>query len=144
MIIPSGPLQAVACIKGEGGLQGTVKFYPVPCGTLVMAEITGLPKNGSGFFALHIHEGLSCTGEGFGDTGGHFAPGAQAHPLHAGDLPPLLSQNGRAFLAVETNRFEIREVLGRTVVVHSDADDFRTQPAGNAGRKIGCGKICRP
>lgn len=144
MIIPSGPLMAVAVIKGEGNLQGTVKFYPVPCGTLVTAEITGLPENESGFFALHIHEGSRCTGTGFADSGTHFMNGKERHPMHAGDLPPLLSKNGRAFLAVETNRFEIQEILGRTVVIHSGVDDFRTQPSGNAGRKIGCGKICCP
>lgn len=144
MVIPSGPLGAIAFVKGEGKLRGTVKFYPVPCGTLVMAEITGLPKNGSGFYGLHIHEGHCCTGEAFGDTGGHYNPGGEAHPLHAGDLPPLLAQNGRAFSAVETNRFEIREILGRTVVIHMEPDDFQSQPAGNAGRKIGCGRIGRP
>lgn len=144
MVIPSGPLEALACVKGEGDLRGTVKFYQVPCGTLVAAEITGLPKSDSGFFALHIHEGSRCAGEGFADTGGHYNPEGQMHPRHAGDLPPLQSQNGRAFLAVETNRFLPQEVIGRTVVIHIGADDFHTQPAGNAGRKIGCGRICRP
>ena len=144
MVIPSGPLGAIAFVRGEGKLQGTVKFYPVPCGALIVAEVEGLPKNDSGFFALHIHEGGSCAGEGFAKTGGHYNPNGEPHPLHAGDLPPLLSQNGRAFLAVETNRFDIREVMGRTVVIHGSADDFRTQPAGNAGQKIGCGRICSP
>lgn len=144
MIIPSGQLGAIAFVKGEGDLHGTVKFYPVPCGTLVVAEIKRLPKNESGFFALHIHEGGHCTGEGFADTGGHYNPMGEAHPRHAGDLPPLLAENGRAFLAVETNRFTPREILGRTVVIHEGADDFHTQPAGNAGRKIGCGRICLP
>lgn len=141
MKIPWGKPQAVACIRGEGNLRGMVKFYSSGGGTLVVAEVCGLPNNDSGFFALHIHEGTQCTGENFGDTGGHFNPGNHPHPRHTGDLPPLLSQNGRAVLAVETDRFTIGEVMGRTVVIHSDADDFRTQPAGNAGRKIGCGKI---
>lgn len=143
MVIASGPMAAMACVKGEGNLRGTVKFYPVECGTLLLAEITGLPKNDTGFFALHIHEGESCTGAGFADTLGHYNPGRELHPRHAGDLPPLLSQNGRALLAVETNRFQVWDILGRTVVIHSGADDFHSQPAGNAGTKIGCGKICR-
>ena len=143
MVIPSGPLEALACVKGEGKLRGTVKFYSVPHGTLLVAEVTGLPRSDSGFFALHIHEGERCTGKDFADTGGHFNPDGEAHPRHAGDLPPLLSRNGRAFLAVETDRFFVQEVIGRTVVIHGGADDFYTQPAGNAGRKIGCGRICR-
>ena len=130
-------------MRGEGNLKGTVKFYPVNCGTLVVAEVTGLPKSETGFFALHIHEGERCSGVGFADTLGHFNPTGAEHPRHAGDLPPLLSQNGRAFLAVETNRFSVWEIIGRTVVIHSGADDFHTQPAGNAGNKIACGVIRR-
>lgn len=143
MVIPSGKPAAMACVKGERGLRGVVKLYRSSCGTLVVAEILGLPTNESGFFALHIHEGGDCGGEDFADTGGHYNPCGEAHPRHAGDLPPLLSRNGRAVLAVETGRFAPCDVIGRTVVIHSGADDFHSQPAGNAGRKIGCGVIRR-
>ena len=102
-----------------------------------------LPENDTGFFALHIHEGGDCGGTDFSDTGGHFNPEAQEHPRHAGDLPPLLSVGGHAFLSVETGRFTPCEVSGRTVVIHGSADDFHTQPAGNAGKKIACGVIRR-
>lgn len=141
MVVPSGPLAAIASIRGEGNIRGTMKFYPVDYGTLIFAEITGLPDNDSGFFGLHIHEGGSCTGEGFADTGGHFVFGQDTHPHHAGDLPPLLSEHGRAFLAVRTGRFSVWDVIGRTVVIHSGPDDFHSQPAGNAGRKLACGEI---
>ena len=122
-------------------IQGMVSFVPGRRGVRVTAEITGLPENGSGFFALHIHEGRSCSGQGFPETGGHFNPGRQSHPLHAGDLPPLLNCHGSAYLFVETDRFIIPEIIGKTVVIHSEADDFRSQPAGNAGEKIACGVI---
>lgn len=141
MIIPSSQLEAMAILKGQGRLRGTVKFYSIPGGALVAAEVTGLPENESGFHALHIHEGESCGGEGFADTMGHFNPEGNPHPRHAGDLPPLMNMDGRAFLAVQTNRFFVADVVGRTVVVHSGADDFQTQPAGNAGEKIACGII---
>lgn len=144
MVIPSGILEAVACIRGEGNLRGTVKFYPVPCGVLVVAEINGLPESDTGFFAMHIHEGDNCGGVDFANSGAHFNPNGEEHPRHAGDLPPLLSRHGRAFLAVETDRFEIRDILGHTAVIHIAPDDFHSQPAGNSGRKIACGKICRP
>ena len=109
-----------------------------------MAQIDGLPKESeTGFFAFHIHEGRDCGGEGFADTGGHFNPGNTEHPRHAGDLPPLLSDNGRAFMQVLTGRFRVDEVIGRTVIIHSHPDDFHTQPSGNAGTKIACGVICR-
>ena len=138
---------AVACIRGGAEhpcLRGIVKFYEQREGTLVVAQIDGLPKESeTGFFAFHIHEGRDCGGEGFADTGGHFNPGNTEHPRHAGDLPPLLSDNGRAFMQVLTGRFRVDEVIGRTVIIHSHPDDFHTQPSGNAGTKIACGVICR-
>ena len=141
MIIPSSQLEAMAVLKGKGHLRGTVKFYSVPGGSLVAVEATGLPEGGEGFFALHIHDGKSCSGEGFAGSGSHFDPEGRAHPFHAGDLPPLLNMGGRAFLAVETDRFFVGDVVGRTAVLHGNADDFHTQPSGNAGEKIACGVI---
>ena len=126
------------------GITGDVRFYQYRESVLVTVRLYGLPDNGNGgFFAFHIHEGDSCGGEGFSDTGGHYNPAGTPHPEHAGDLPPLLLCGGGACMAVRTDRFSIEEVIGRTVVIHSGADDFRTQPAGNSGQKIACGKIRR-
>ena len=103
MRIPSANPQAIACVRGgidAPNLRGTVRFYAIPGGTLVTAEVSGLPENDTGFFAFHIHEGSDCGGTDFSDTGGHYNPDAREHPRHAGDLPPLLSMAGRAFLAV--------------------------------------------
>jgi len=141
MIVPSSQLEAMAVLKGKGKLRGTVKFYSVPGGSLVAVEATGLPENGSGFFALHIHEGSNCGGENYADSLGHYDPEGSSHPHHAGDLPPLLNIGGRAFLAVETDRFFVGDVVGYTAVLHGGPDDFRTQPAGAAGEKIACGEI---
>ncbi len=121
-------------------LRGSVSFYQRSGGVLVVARVSGLPRQ-DGFYGFHIHEGESCAGEGFADTGSHYNPTGMPHPNHAGDLPPLLGHSGRAYLAVMTDRFSIADVLGRTVVIHSGPDDFTTQPAGNAGTKIGCGVI---
>lgn len=143
MVLPLGKPEAVACVSGEGKLCGCVKFYAAGCGCLVAAEIRGLPESDTGFFAFHIHEGGDCGGTDFSDTGGHFNPEKQAHPRHAGDLPPLLSDHGTATLLVQTSRFTPGEVIGRTVVIHQNPDDFHTQSAGNAGRKIACGMIRR-
>lgn len=136
---------AIARILGSPeapGLRGTVRFLPRSGGTLVTLRIRGLPESERGFFALHIHENGNCRGVGFPNTGGHFNPERMSHPGHAGDLPPLLRrQDGSAWLEVLTDRFEVRDVVGRSVVIHSGADDFRTQPSGDSGRKIGCGVI---
>ena len=136
---------AVAHIRGgvdAPGLSGKVCFFQ-ECGrVLVVAELSGLPADSrTGFFGLHIHGGKACTGEGFSATEGHYNPAEEMHPMHAGDLPPLLLCRGGAYLAVRTDRFTVEDIIGRTVVVHSDPDDFHSQPAGNAGKKIACGVI---
>lgn len=128
--------EAVPCLRG------TVRFFQRRDGILVEAEVSGLPRR-DGFYGFHIHEGSACTGEGFADTLSHYDPTLRPHPDHAGDLPPLLGCGGKAYLAVLTDRFCLEDVIGRTVVIHSDPDDFHTQPAGNAGKKIGCGVIRR-
>lgn len=136
---------AIACIHGDEdhtGLTGRVLFTPCKGGVMVTAQVSGLPGSETGFFALHIHEGTNCGGRGFPNTRSHYNPCNRKHPAHAGDLPPLLSCNGKAHMEVLTDRFCIREILGRTVVIHSGADDFTTQPAGGAGDKIACGVIC--
>ena len=142
--LPTLP-DAVANICGSAGaphLAGVVEFYQKRNAVLVVARITGLPStNPTGFFAMHIHAGTSCGGTDFVDTGGHYNPTAQPHPRHAGDLPPLLYCNAGAYLAVLSDRFTVRDVMGRTVVIHGGADDFFTQSAGNSGAKIGCGEI---
>ena len=136
--------KAVARIQGGkeySHLGGVVKFFQRNDGVIVEVEISGLPKTETGFFAFHIHEGGRCDGEGFPGTGSHFNPGKTHHPNHAGDLPPLLGDHGKAYMKVFTDRFHVGEIIGRTVIIHSAPDDFRTQPSGNAGTKIACGLI---
>lgn len=145
MWISSGRPGAVARIAGGKEypcLYGTVKLYPRGKQVLVVVEICGLPKSETGFFALHIHEGTSCDGSGFSDSGGHFNPKNLPHPCHAGDLPNLLCSHGSAFMAVMTDRFTISQVLGKTVIIHSGPDDYRSQPSGDPGKKIACGILC--
>ena len=124
-------------------LSGCVQFYQENGCVLIVAKISGLSrKSKAGFFGFHIHEGDTYTGTDFSGTGSHYNPSDQAHPKHAGDLPPLLECQGNAYLSVRTDRFSVADILGRTVVIHSDPDDFHSQSAGNAGTKIACGVIC--
>lgn len=127
---------AVACVRGEqNNVLGVVRFYETPQGVLVRAEITGLPSP-SGIYAFHIHEGADCA-----NPGTHYNPGEQLHPYHAGDMPPLFSANGRVFSLFLTDRFALRQVIGKTVIIHSGPDDFTTQPSGNPGKILACGQI---
>lgn len=95
-------------------LSGTVRFFLGIDGVIVEVEVKGLPETESSFFGFHIHAGGSCTGEGFADTESHYNPGEDIHPQHAGDLPPLLSNDGKAYMKVLSNRFSIEEIIGRT------------------------------
>ena len=123
-------------------LTGCVRFYQENGCVLIEARISGLPRESeTGFFGFHIHQGESCSGTDFSKTGSHYNPTSQPHPEHAGDLTPLLSCQGSAHLSVKTDRFCVEDILGRTIVIHSDPDDFLSQPAGNAGKKIACGVI---
>ena len=135
---------AVAQIQGgleAPRLSGCVQFYQENGCVLIVARISGLPESETGFFGFHIHQGESCSGTDFSGTGSHYNPARQVHPKHAGDLPPLLQCRGNAYLSLRTDRFSVNDMIGRTVVIHSGPDDFRTQPAGNAGKKIACGVI---
>ena len=103
-----------------------------------------LEKKYGGFFGFHIHEGNACTGDAedpFADTKGHYNPEKEEHPRHAGDLPPVLSNDGTAWMEIYTGRFYPMDVVGRTIVLHEMPDDFKTQPSGDSGMKIACGEI---
>lgn len=139
---------AAAWVRGNAqnpGLSGMVKFYrTIYGGVLVEAEVFGLPGStlpgSSYFYAMHIHETGDC-GDNFEYTGMHYNPGGVAHPHHAGDMPPLLGNQGYAYSVFYDKRFTIQEIIGRSVIIHENPDDFTSQPSGNAGDKIGCGKI---
>lgn len=142
---------AYAVIRGSEKfktIQGNVYFYEVYNGTVLVGEIFGIPdeleKESGGFLGFHIHEGGSCMEnqeEAFAAAGGHFNPEKEAHPKHEGDLPPLLSHRGVAWMEVYTGRFYPEDVLGKTIIIHNRPDDFRTQPSGESGKRIACGEI---
>ena len=138
-------LRPTAMAEVRGGidypdLYGTAKFYQLQDGVAIICEFYNLPENGSGFFGMHIHEGGDCDGD-FTSAGEHFNPTGEEHPCHAGDLPPILSANGYAFAGTFTDRFRVEDVIGRTLLIHANADDFNTQPAGDSGTRIACGSI---
>ena len=145
---------AYATIRGSNQfsqLHGIVRFYPVKSGVLVNAEMYGLPVENpicsNHIFGFHIHEGRACTGTAdnpFADAGEHYNPGGCEHPAHAGDMPPLFAtHDGFAWNTFLSDRFKWGDVLGHTLIVHSNPDDFRTQPSGDSGAMIGCGVIER-
>lgn len=144
---------AVAYIRGSEAypeIKGVAHFYPTGQNVLVLTEVMNLPaKKGvceAGVFALHIHEGTECTGNSndpFANARSHYNPDNCNHPYHAGDMPPLFENEGYALTVFVTNRFQLDEIIGKTIIVHDKRDDFTTQPSGDAGNKIACGMIER-
>ena len=131
-------------------IKGYAKFTATRKGTLVTVAVSGLPYNADAcpdrFFAMHIHGGSSCKGDKkdpFANAGIHYNPDNCPHPAHAGDLPPLLSAKGQAAISFLTDNFTPYEIIGKTIVIHSEVDDFTSQPSGNSGIKIACGEIKR-
>ena len=122
-------------------------------GALVYVNIHGLPpyqpakgdENPIGPFGFHIHEFGNCSigksNDPFKDAGGHWNPTNQPHGNHAGDFPVLFSNDGIAMMEFYTNKFRVRDVIGKSIIIHESPDDYRTQPAGNAGRRLACGVI---
>ncbi len=141
---------AIAEVNGNVGypeIHGYVSFEETDKGVMVTAAVHGLPYGNdceSGIFGFHIHNGTSCTGNNtdpFADANGHYNPQNCPHPYHAGDLPPLFGNKGSAYMSVITDRFTIKEIINHVVIIHRNPDDFTTQPSGNSGEKIACGKI---
>lgn len=145
-----------AMIKGgplAPNLNGMVTFEEVQGGTMVTAAIYGLPpyspaeNNMSpiGPFGFHIHDKGSCEignpNSPFEAAGGHWNPDDQPHGNHAGDFPVLFSNNGFAWATFFTSRFLPRDVVGKSIVIHQNPDDYRTQPSGNGGKRLACGII---
>lgn len=129
-------------------IDGIVYFKETKNGVLLTAKIDGLPQSPNNckgrFFGFHIHNGTSCTGNAedeFANSGSHYNPLNCPHPYHAGDLPPLIENNGYAYMSVLIDKFKIHNIIGRVIIIHDMPDDFTSQPSGNSGKKIACGKI---
>ena len=122
--------------KNYPNIDGNVTFKETKNGVLVTAKINGLPQSGTNctgrFFGFHIHEGTSCSGNAndeFADAKSHLNPTNCPHPFHMGDLPPLIENNGKAYMSVLINRFKIKDIMGKVVIIHDMPDDFTTQPS---------------
>lgn len=149
---------AVAMIRGGNiypDINGTVYFEEVPGGTEITATIMGLPlykpatstTQPVGPFGFHLHENGICRitdpNNPFESAGGHYNPTNQPHGNHAGDFPVLFSNNGYTMMKFFTNKLTVSEVIGRSVLIHENPDDYRSQPAGNSGKRIACGVVLR-
>ena len=152
-MMPDGPKATAELQPTKGStVRGNVSFVQVGDKVRVDAKVTGLKPNGE--FGFHIHEAGDCSsGDGM-STKGHFNPYGKAHAhagtpeRHAGDLTSLKSDGaGNASLTVALDIITVSpgpaSVVGRGLIVHVQADDYKTQPTGNAGARSACAVIQR-
>ncbi|MCL2013125.1 MAG: superoxide dismutase family protein [Cystobacterineae bacterium] len=151
-VVEAAPVavQASAELKPtEGNLvQGNVSFTQEGNGIRVVAEISGLTPGPHGF---HIHDIGDCSAPDAMSAGGHFNPHQTEHgkvgeeTYHAGDLPSLEADTeGNARLDVVLESIVLageHSIVGRSLIVHADADDYVSQPTGNSGARVACAVI---
>jgi Cu-Zn family superoxide dismutase len=146
------PMKATAQMKdAQGQPVGTVLLEQTPHGVLVTADLTNLP---AGVHAIHIHEVGKCEPP-FKTAGAHFNPEHHKHGImeksgmHAGDMPNLsVDEAGKAKaqffitgITLGKGKTSVFDADGSAVIVHAQADDYKTDPAGAAGDRIACGVI---
>jgi superoxide dismutase, Cu-Zn family len=139
-------------MNAKGEKIGTATLTQVPGGVRVEASLTQLPP---GVHALHIHTTGRCEAPGFMSAGGHFNPSMRQHGkdnalgAHAGDLPNFeVDAQGKAQVTVTAEGVTLGEgsnslfhTGGTALMVHAGADDYKTDPTGNAGARLACGVI---
>ena len=127
---------------------GTVTFTKVDGGVKVVADLQGLS---AGKHGIHIHECGDCSAADGSSAGGHFNPMAKSHgaPMdamrHEGDMGNITADAaGKAHLEYVDKNITLEgmtSIIGRSIIVHKNEDDLKTQPTGNAGARVGCGVI---
>jgi Cu-Zn family superoxide dismutase len=144
--------RATLAAVGDSGAGGELVFNVADGGVRVTGTLTGLAAGST--HAFHVHEFGDCSAPDATSAGGHFNPGQQPHgdraaggAHHAGDIPnQTAGENGEAAVDQMLAGLEIasggaNDIVGKGVIVHAQADDYTTQPTGNAGGRIACGVI---
>ena len=142
-------------IAADGAAIGSVRLTETPHGVLIAATAEGLPP---GPHAFHIHAVGACQTPDFTSAGGHFNPTGAKHGIlspdgmHAGDLPNVhVAADGTLNVEVLTQAVTLNDGPtslfdedGASLVIHANADDYRTDPTGEAGGRIACAVIEAP
>jgi superoxide dismutase, Cu-Zn family len=146
--------QAKATLKNAAGeTVGDATLTETPHGVLVRVNLT---RAAPGAHAFHIHETGKCEPP-FTSAGGHFNPMKRQHGIenpmgmHAGDLTNIQVPSSGALtfevvdrdVTLKPGANSLTDADGSAIVIHDKADDYKTDPAGNAGDRVICGAITR-
>ena len=148
---PAAGPHVSAAIEGRSGsaLTGTATFTQVGGAVHIVVDVNNAPE---GVHAVHLHEKGDCSAPDGSSAGGHFNPTHMPHGSpdapnhHAGDFGNMtVGADGHGHLELDSAVLTVApgemSVVGRAIVVHANVDDFKTQPTGNAGGRIGCGVV---
>lgn len=138
--------------KSGSNLSGSATFTQANGEVTLKATINGLAE---GEHAIHIHETGDCSSEDGTSAGGHWNPTNERHGkwgdsegYHKGDIGNFtVDANGVGMVEFSTDEWCIgcgdpqKDIDGKALIIHEGVDDFTSQPAGNAGTRVGCGVI---
>jgi Cu-Zn family superoxide dismutase len=148
-------MTAKATLKdGQGKTLGVATLRESPAGLLVKLDLQNVPP---GTHALHIHSVGKCDAPAFTTAGGHFNPTTMKHGLmaaggpHAGDMPNVfVPADGKLSIEVLDTSVTLApgaksvfDADGSALMLHAGADDYTSDPAGNAGSRLACGVITK-
>ncbi len=141
-------------MESKSGSQATgeVSFVEENGMVKMEAKFSGLKP---GTHAIHLHESADCSAADASSAGGHWNPTHEKHGkwgdadgYHKGDIGNFeADDNGDGRISMQTDEWcigcgdENKDILGKSVIVHEGADDFTSQPSGNAGGRVACGGI---
>ena len=147
---------SAAVVGADGAEIGTASVTSTAAGpVLVKARIEGIAPGEHGF---HIHEtGVCDAADGFKSAGGHYAgDGDPKHGLveggpHAGDMAnAFVGESGVLEVAVINPRVSVGganpldDEDGSALMIHDGADDYESQPSGDAGSRVACAVLFAP
>jgi Cu-Zn family superoxide dismutase len=144
-------MATIAGTKADTVLNGTAMFEKDGDQVKMHLELT-VPSKANQSVAVHFHAMSDC-GEMGKMAGGHWNPTNEPHGkwgsgnFHSGDIGNIsLDGTGKGMIDIKTNRWTLggdstTNIIGKTIIVHSGVDDYKSQPAGNSGERIGCGVI---
>jgi Cu-Zn family superoxide dismutase len=150
---PSQRLAQATLRQASGQPAGTAQLLSNGAEVTLSVAVAGLTP---GTHGAHLHTTGSCEAPNFESAGPHLNPSNRQHGsenpagAHLGDLPNVTIGAAGAGTVSTTLRGTREEVLaslfdtdGTAIVVHANADDYRTDPSGNSGARIACGVLTR-